>query len=701
MPESFQFAEILSFYIARSAYTAGQLASLTGLPRTTIVNWQNGRVLRPRDWQSVVKLLAVLHVNETEANEVLQAARQPTLAELAILATQETDKGLLATWVKPPESPIPLSPFQAIADIPYFVGREEIMAQLTEQLVSRKSHTICTVQGMAGTGKTVLAARLAYQLRSHFPDGVLWARLDTSDTMSILHTFALAYGADVSRYTEVTSRSRVVRNLLADKQALIIFDNVQDSLSVEPLLPPTGKCAILITTRHSDLRIAQGAFRLVLPPFAPKNESSLQLFTHFLGSARVKEEKPTLEAISQRVGHLPLALAIIAGRLTYEPGWTSQDFLNRLQQASRRLKELHYEDQSIRLAFSQSFALLSDEERPFFTILSLFGGEDFSANGAAAGAAIPLEDAEDRLRSLYRLSLVQQGRIGRYRLHSLLRDFARENLTDKGATLRIALYFQALIEQGQTDPASLIMESDNILSTLEMIRGQGEAAAFIKLTLAFTPFLLLQGMDAGAQQNLYFALDMAKGEQQLPILLNLARLARSQRAYEEANRYLETAVSLTNTYTEINYTCAIYTEKGIIAGCRGQYHKARDYFERGLPLAREQDEPNLLVPLLKELGASEVAHANYDQAETYYAEAISLARQTYPAHIPALLRCLGGIAISRDQNYNQAQTYYEKGLSHARILNSREDSLFLLKQPGCSCFSASRFRRSGSAAHRS
>jgi len=678
MSESIQFSDKLSYYVARSAYTSGQLASLTGLPRTTIVNWLNGRVQRPRDWQSIVKLLAILHVNEGEANEVLEAAKQPTIPELLRLIDCEEDKVLLVSWKKPLGQLPSRSPFQVIADTPYFVGRQEILAQLMEQLLNPIGTPVCTIQGMAGAGKTVLAARLAYQLREYFPGGVLWARLDTSDTMTILHTFAQAYGVDVSRYTDLDSRSRVVRDLLADKQVLIVLDNVVDSKGVEPLLPPTGSGVVLITTRRHDLRVSRGANRFVLPPFSPNSTASQQLFGNFLGSEWVEAEEKSLAEIAKRVGHLPLALAIVAGRLAYEPDWTGQDFLNRLEQQSRRLKELQSEDQSIRRAFSQSYDLLGDEERPFFAILSLFSGEDFSPEAAAAATNTALVDAEDYLRTLYSLSLIQPGRTGRYQLHPLLRDYAREKLTGNSALLRMAVYFTALIQHHHLVDDSILIESSNILAIMDTLREQDEPAPIIELVIAYIPVLEIQGMYDVAEIHLQATFEVASDDQKLPILLHMTRIARRRRDYDIADGYLETAVILTDEKQDSNYLSAIHTEKGIIAGCRGDYVGARDYFYKGLPLARQHNDPAFLVPLLKELGATEVAHGNYEQAERYYQEALTLAQQTMFASIPMLMRCLGGVAIILHEDFDRAGAYYEEGLHMARTINNREDALLLL-----------------------
>ena len=109
MTEPFQFADKLRYYVTRSTYTSGQLANLADLPRTTIVNWLNGRVQRPRDWQPIVRLLTTLHLKEEEADDVLRAANQPTIAELRLLVHEKADAALLMAWKRPFTSPTPFS----------------------------------------------------------------------------------------------------------------------------------------------------------------------------------------------------------------------------------------------------------------------------------------------------------------------------------------------------------------------------------------------------------------------------------------------------------------------------------------------------------------------------------------------------------------------------------------------------------------
>jgi tetratricopeptide (TPR) repeat protein len=388
---------------------------------------------------------------------------------------------------------------------------------------------------------------------------------------------------------------------------------------------------------------------------------------------------------------LPLALAIVAGRLAYEPGWSTADFLSRMQTDARRLKELQSEDQNVRLSFTASYELLPGEVQPFFDCLSHFGGEDFSPTAAAAAAGILLEDAQDYLRTLYRLSLVQSGRAGRYRLHPLLRDYAREKLPDDTSWTPLVEYFLDFIEAHPAGDPALALEGDNISAVILGAQANGETAASLDLLIVFTPYLKMQGLYTAAQQKLAAGLFQGGEEQRLPILLQLSQIARYFRRYVEAEGYLEAAVSLAKP--ESAEMSAILNERGIIAGCRGDYTGAREHFRAGLALAREDGRPALLIPLLKESGAAEIVFGEYETAESLYEESLVLARQTAPLHIPALLRCLAGIAVIRDRDFEGAETLYQDGLAQARTMNSREDIISLLNNLAAVAFEQGHFGR--------
>jgi transcriptional regulator with XRE-family HTH domain len=435
--EPFQLAETLCHYVKRSGCTVSQLARLTDVPHPTLVNWLEGRVKKPRYWDALLRVAAVLNLNEEEATTLLQSAGHPSIEELLLSSNGEQDKSLLAPWsklvIKRQQSP-----FQAIADLPYFVGREAHLRSVKETILNEHPAPIYSLQGMAGAGKTALAARIAYALRFHFSDGVLWTRVDHSDTMSILSAFAAAYDQDLSQYSDIASRSQVVRTLLAHKRALIVLDNVLHSEEIRPLIPPTGSCAVIVTTRRHDLALSRGTHRLIIEPFDKDKQESMLLFEQLLGEKQLQRDRPLLAEIADLVGHLPLAVAIVGGRLAYECDWSANQFLRRLRQGKKRLKELVYEDQSVALSFHLSYQTLTSEQRRFFAALSTLTSEDFSVEAATHVAQQPKERVFDALRRLYNLSLVQSGRRQRhYRLHPLLRDYAYAQLQFAQRSARI------------------------------------------------------------------------------------------------------------------------------------------------------------------------------------------------------------------------------------------------------------------------
>lgn len=150
----------------RSHRSAGQVAALSRVPKRTIVNWLSGTVKKPQRWQDIVQVAAALDLNENETDKLLLVARHAPIVELRQTETNERDHNLLISW---PESRS--APFQAIANLRHFVGREAALRELEQLLLSGRRVAICALHGMGGVGKTSLAAHLAYRLRHHFPDG--------------------------------------------------------------------------------------------------------------------------------------------------------------------------------------------------------------------------------------------------------------------------------------------------------------------------------------------------------------------------------------------------------------------------------------------------------------------------------------------------------------------------------------------------
>ncbi|MCB8952539.1 MAG: tetratricopeptide repeat protein [Ardenticatenales bacterium] len=712
--DPFLFAEILSQFVERSGYTTGQLSKLAGIPKATIVNWTEGRVKRPRGHEDLLRLLAALRLSPTEASRLLEAAGHPGLAELRLLAQNEANvelTHLLASWTTPIADTPPLpAPFQAIPDLSYFVGRATLLEHLANTLLSSQQGAVVTLYGMAGAGKTTLAAHLAYQLRPHFPDGILWARVDISDPMSILSTFANAYGVDASPYVDIDSRGRVVRELLAAKRALIVLDNVERSAQAQPLLPPTTHCVVLITTRRRNLSVARGGAQFPVGPFNEDGRESLQLFRKLLGEEPDPAVRESRRAIAAALGHLPLAVDIAASRLAYEPGWSESAFLRRLRQEQRRLQELAFEDQNVRLSLHASYDGLSAAARQFFAALGVIRGEDFGPEAAAVISATPLEDAEDLLRQLFSLSLVQQGRPGRYQLHPLVRAFAREQLSPAACLdheRRLAVYYLTFAAAHARDMQALTLEQDHLLNSVQIATAQAEEDSLPADTA------LLSVLPAGVaaiysfwETHGYYDLAteqlgrtenaLRRGEPApalVPVLRGLGRLAQRRGQYDAAETYYEEGLTLARAQPPEPENGAAYEANaalisdllrnlGVLAARRGDYALADAYYQEGLALARGVGQSNVVSNLLRGLGVQAFMRGDYARAEAFYEEGLALAQSAGELDLRSGLYWALGMLAEDQGDLGEAARYLHASLELVRQMGQRERETAILRDLG-------------------
>jgi tetratricopeptide (TPR) repeat protein len=357
---------------------------------------------------------------------------------------------------------------------------------------------------MGGVGKSYLAAHLAITLRERFPDGVLWARLPDSRpdrelsleerVLPILGTFVEAYGRDIRRYSDLESRGRIAREVLADKQALIVLDNVQSSQELDLLLPGTSSCSTLITTRFA--KAVFGYTQVVhIQPLPP--EESLALLAGLVGAQRVADEQRGAHQIAEFVGGLPLALRLIGSTLAESTFLTLAEYGELLLDEENRLPQLYdwqNATKSVRASFELSYHRLDQALSRLFAHLALFDGETFSVEAIAAVAQLNSIETKLQMGRLASVSLVKgvtadelaatpsaptgplrPALLERYRLHSLLKLFAREKLTadvDR-ARRQLADYYSDLVYQNRQTGYSVIeLEWHHIAGVLRWLAAQ-------------------------------------------------------------------------------------------------------------------------------------------------------------------------------------------------------------------------------------
>ncbi|MBG0560235.1 AfsR/SARP family transcriptional regulator [Actinoplanes aureus] len=315
-------------------------------------------------------------------------------------------------------------------DVGHFTGRLAELDQLMSVADSGGVTVIQAIDGMSGVGKTAMAVHVAHRLAGRFDDGQLFIDLHghtagreplTAD--EALNVLLRAVGVPDARIPkDLDEKAAMWRGELAGRRVLVVLDNALDSVQIKPLLPGSASCAVMITSRRrlAGLNSAEVLSLDTLPP-----DDAVVLFRAVAGPDRCEAEPVAVIKAVQLCGHLPLAISIAAARLRARPQWRVSDLVERLTDDHGRTELLQSDDRGITAAFALSYQHLVSAEQRMFRLLGLHPGADIDVFAAAALAGLPADETEHMLDALCDMHLLIAHLPGRYRLHDLVRDFAR------------------------------------------------------------------------------------------------------------------------------------------------------------------------------------------------------------------------------------------------------------------------------------
>jgi DNA-binding SARP family transcriptional activator/tetratricopeptide (TPR) repeat protein len=332
-------------------------------------------------------------------------------------------------WLKQTQLPV---------DVTDFVGRADLIYQIKQLLAPERGVPVVALAGPPGVGKTALAIHAAHQLAERFPDGQLYANLRGATSglrrlppLEVLGRFLRSLGTEAAAVpTDLEEASAAFRSRVAGRRLLVVLDNGADAAQVGALLPASPGCAVLITSRPV-LPALAGARHLTLDALpAPE---AVELLGRLAGHDRVTAEPAAATEVARCCGYLPLALRIAGARLAARPGWPVRALAGRLADAQRRLDELQLTEVGVRASFQVSLHQLSGSPDVLdraaaetFELLGVPDGPQMSLPAAARLLGQPEDAAERVLERLVDTQLLETPVPGRYRLHDLLRLYARE-----------------------------------------------------------------------------------------------------------------------------------------------------------------------------------------------------------------------------------------------------------------------------------
>jgi tetratricopeptide (TPR) repeat protein len=483
-----------------------------------------------------------------------------------------------------------------------FTGRAEDLKELRAAILVGGVH-ISGLQGQGGVGKTALALKLAADLAPNFHDaqiyldlkGVSEKPLTASEAMS--HVLR-AFHPEAKLPNKEDELSAFYQSVLHDKRALLLMDNAKDAAQVKSLIPPQG-CALLVTFRY----------RFTLPGLQQKNLDTLPPEDATKLLLRIAPGiDGEADAIAKLCGYLALALRLAATAIAEHIDLAPPDYRQKLADEKQRLGLLGG-DEGVDASITLSYNLLDDETQKRWRALAVFP-DTFDAPAAAAVWEIGTNAAKEMLSRLLQYSMLQwNDSTKRYRLHDLMRDFARQRLT-----------------AAESDDAfrSHARHYGAVLATSDHLYLKGGDSIMRGLALFDLEWGNIQAVQAWA--TAYAATDqgaakLCSGFPDWGIhVLDLRRHQGEQIRWRKAA--LAAARQLKDRAAEGRHLGNV----GVAYADSGEYRRAIDYQGKALVIARDVGDQRGEGNALGNLGNAHYSLGEYRRAIDYQGKALVIAR---------------------------------------------------------------------------
>lgn len=335
------------------------------------------------------------------------------------------------------------SPTNVPRHLSTLVGRTIERAELLN-LVVDPAVRLVTVTGPGGTGKTRLAAAVALDALTAFPDGVFFVDLTTTTTADLVAP-AVLKALELETEGAASGDERLVQHL-RHRKLLLVLDNFEQVLPgavpVSRVLESCGDVKVLATSRVP--LAVQGEQEYPLDTLSlPRGDSlaevaasdAAQLFAQKAAQARptfrlTEDNAAAVAQVCRLLDGLPLGIELAAARTKlFTPQALVRRLDDRLGLLSGGAADSPIRHRALRTTIDWSYDLLSPTERRFFCNLSVFtGGATFDAIEGVLGS--PDDSVLDLVSSLVNHSLLREreDEDGEIRFHMLqvLRDYSLE-----------------------------------------------------------------------------------------------------------------------------------------------------------------------------------------------------------------------------------------------------------------------------------
>jgi WD40 repeat protein len=234
--------------------------------------------------------------------------------------------------VAPPSTPAPHPPgrhelrpgLHGVPRIPGFLVRPAEADALRRRILGSPTTAVTGLTGDGGTGKTTLAAVVAYELVDAFPAGVHWVTVGEhatrEDVRQLLLSLLRSLGEQPTQAVrDHAQAAELLRRALRDSAALVVVDDVWHPWQARAFSPAAadGPARVVFTSRFPD----------AVPPTA----ASIEVGRLRAGTARaflaatagfLPADEDTIDAVLDAADGLRLALAVLGAAARIDGSWT-------------------------------------------------------------------------------------------------------------------------------------------------------------------------------------------------------------------------------------------------------------------------------------------------------------------------------------------------------------------------------------------
>jgi len=555
-----------------------------------------------------------------------------------------------------------------------FTGRQDDLRRIVGSADTRG----WVISGMPGVGKTRLAVhaghrllatgrfadvQLAVDLRGYDPDR------PPADPNAVLEGFLRRLGVPGERiqHLGLAGRAGRFRELLSGRSALVLLDNAASAEQVRPLLPDDPGSFVLITSRRR-LPDVPSVRPLLLDVLGA--DEAVDLLRRAAGDA-VDADPGTAAGIAALLGHLPLALDLVAGRMRANPDWALSDHLERLRHHRRSLRL----DTGVEVAISLSYRDLPPARQRAFRLLALHPGADLTPPAAAALTGVDLEQAREDLDQLAAASLLQQPEPGRHRFHDLIGTYAGSRTHDEDPA---GAHRAALARLGEHYLHTSALAADLVYPH--------ERGGRPRLPGSGTPHALPDAdaarawLDAERANLLAVALHSDRDGALLAAVLH-RHLAVTGR-YTDARLLHEHVVARARQRGDVAAEARALLDLGEIDVRTAQYDRAIDHVQRAVALPDGLAGPVPTARALRYLAMANQFTGRYDRASEHLEHAVEVSREAGDRAGEA--SALGNLGVIRQLTgrYPESAEHHRRALAAFDALGAVEDKARALNHLG-------------------